>query len=309
MNTSTSLTALAALAVGSALLASATPADAARGGFRPAPARSAPVRAPVSLNRAPAPTSVPRSNARSLIGDLGKIGSAAVNEVKTVGGDIVAGKVQNIPGDVLKTGSKVAGAVVKTGVNIFTLPPPKLPSAPPAPAQKPIKHTGTPVPTTATTSTASTTASTVLPGTTGGGANGATIKLTPTPAPTGTASSPTTSSPTTSSTTASTGSTMTGHPSGMRPSNYPMRPQYAGRPGYGTYAPTMSQGPAYAAPAYVAPAYVAPAPAQTYAPAQTSCLRQAMTPDGQVVTFDICTNKAVVGPQAQVQTQPQTQTQ
>src|ERR1700733_2194434 len=104
MNTSTSLQALAALAVGSALLASATPADAARGGFRSAP---------VQVTRAPAPTFAPRSNARSLIGDLGKIGSAAVNEVKTVGGDIAAGKVQNIPGEVLKTGSKVAGAVVK----------------------------------------------------------------------------------------------------------------------------------------------------------------------------------------------------
>jgi hypothetical protein len=320
MNTSTSLQALAALAVGSALLASATPADAARGGgFRSAPAQ---------VTRAPAPTSVPRSNARSLIGDLGKIGSAAVNEVKTVGGDIVAGKVQNIPGDVLKTGSKVAGAVVKTGVNIFTLPPPTLPSVPPAPTQASappaptvFKHTGQPKPTTgatapstaSTTPTASTTASTVLPGTTSGGANGATIKLTPTPASTSTTSSPTTSTTTPSSTTPSSTTVSTGtmgHPGGMQPSNYPTRPQYAGRPGYG-YAPApayVAPAPAYVAPApaYVAPAPAYAAPAQTY-PVQPSCLRQAQAPDGQVVTFNVCTNQAVVGPQ--VQAQPQTQTQ
>jgi hypothetical protein len=320
MNTSTSLQALAALAVGSALLASATPADAARGGgFRSAPAQ---------VTRAPAPTSVSRSNARSLIGDLGKIGSAAVNEVKTVGGDIVTGKVQNIPGDVLKTGSKVAGAVVKAGVNVFTLPPPTLPSLPPAPTQASappaptvFKHTGQPKPATdatapstaSTTPSASTTASTVLPGTTSGGANGATIKLTPTPASTSTTSSPTTSTATPSSTMVSTG--MMGHPGGMQPSNYPTRPQYAGRPGYG-YAPAlayMAPAPAYVAPAYVAPApaYAAPAPAyaapaQTY-PVQPSCLRQAQAPDGQVVTFNVCTNQVVVGPQ--VQAQPQTQTQ
>src|SRR5690349_17588667 len=103
MNTSTSLQALAALAVGSALLISATPADAARGGFRSAPVRSAPVRAasftraPVraaSFSRTPAPTfrfnrptlqrqvapvrgiqpasnSVRRSNARGLFSDVG----------------------------------------------------------------------------------------------------------------------------------------------------------------------------------------------------------------------------------------------
>src|SRR5690242_7905548 len=106
MNTSTSLQALAVLAVGSALLFSATPADAARGGFRPAPARVAPVRAPVSFNRAPArmtsggpmlhhvaptrgvqpaPNSVRRSNARDLFGDLGKVGGAVLKEGKTVG--------------------------------------------------------------------------------------------------------------------------------------------------------------------------------------------------------------------------------
>jgi hypothetical protein len=285
MNTSTSLQALAALAVGSALLVSATPADAARA----ASVRSA----PAQVTRAPAPTSVPRSNARSLFGGLGKIASAAVNEVKTVGGDIVTGKVQNIPGDVLKTGSKVAGAVVQTGVNIFTLPPPALPSAPPAATQASasaaptvFKHTGQPKPVTGATSTPSTSTT-----------SGAT--------------------PSTSTTSSATPSTTTSAPSnGMRPGNYQMRPQYSGRPGYGTYAPAMYQGPAYAAPApayqapaYVAPAYAAPAPAQPYAPApaQTSCLRQAQAPDGQVVTFNVCTNQAVVGPQ--VQAQPQTQTQ
>jgi hypothetical protein len=90
---------------------------------------------------------------------------------------------------------------------------------------------------------------------------------------------------------------MMGHPGG----NYPTRPQYAGHPGYG-YAPALAyMAPA---PAYVAPAYAAPA--QTY-PVQPSCLRQAQAPDGQVVTFNVCTNQVVVGPQ--VQAQPQTQTQ
>ena len=98
------------------------------------------------------------------------------------------------------------------------------------------------------------------------------------------------------------------HPTGTRPVGFPMRPQFPsqfpGRPGLATSAPTMSPGPAIVAPAVpVATQPSAPAPVQT------SCLRQAVTQDGQVVTFDICTNQAVVGPLAQTQTQPQTQTQ
>ena len=74
-------------------------------------------------------------------------------------------------------------------------------------------------------STASTTAP-VLPGTTAGGANGGTIKLTPTlPTPGAAASSKCDVIPNCHGTTASTGTLGQG---GMRPSNYPMRPQYAG---------------------------------------------------------------------------------
>jgi hypothetical protein len=88
--------------------------------------------------------------------------------------------------------------------------------------------------------------------------------------------------------------------------NLPGRPQFAGRSGAATSATTLSPGPGAATqPAPVAP--VATQPAAT-TPVQPSCLRQAVTQDGRVVIFDICHNQAVVGPLAQTQTQPQTQT-
>ncbi len=300
MNTSTSLQALAVLALGGALLASATPADAARGGFRSAPVRSAPVRAATfahatvraaSFNRAPTPASAHvapmRGNARSLLGDLNKVGGAIINEGKTVGGDILSGKIAKIPGDVVKTGSNVAGAVVKTGVNIFTLPPPKLPNNPTpvvSNAGKPIKVTGQPT----------------NPG--------------PVFVPPSTSTGPVFVPPTSAkgpvfAPNAPQSTSAVSRPAGQQSAGFPTRPQIGGRPVL-VSVPVMSPGPAYVAPvvqpAPVAPVVVAPtAPA----PVQPSCLRQAVTQDGQVVTFDICTNQAVVGPLAQVQTQPQTQTQ
>jgi hypothetical protein len=332
MNTSTSLQALAALAVGSALLASTTPADAARGGFRPAAARPAAAhvsRAPArvaSFSRAPArvasfahapairPHVAPmRSNARSLLGDLGKVGSAVVGEVKKVGGDVVSGKISKIPGDVLKTGSKVAGAVVKTGANIFTLPPPKLPN-PPKLAEKqgsttsdasgfnPAKKT---VPAAVLASQIAAQRPVFVP-------TQGPVFVPTTAAKTGT---------TTSTTTANGNSgqfiqqriaaaRQAAAAANLRPANFPVRPQLGGRGGFATSAPMMSPGPAYVAPASQ-PAPVAPVATQPSAPTpvQPSCLRQAVTQDGQVVTFDVCTNQAVVGPLAQTQTQPQTQTQ
>ena len=86
--------------------------------------------------------------------------------------------------------------------------------------------------------------------------------------------------------------------------NLPSRQQIGGRGGFATSAPMMSPGPAYVAPTPVAPVATQPS---APAPVQPSCLRQAVTQDGQVVTFDICTNQAVVGPLAQVKTQTQTQ--
>ncbi|MBV8835966.1 MAG: hypothetical protein JO000_05470 [Alphaproteobacteria bacterium] len=82
------------------------------------------------------------------------------------------------------------------------------------------------------------------------------------------------------------------HPTGMR------------RPGALSTVSTMSPGPGAVAPA-TQPAPVAPVATQPSAPTpvQPSCLRQAVTQDGQVVTFDICHNQAVVTPQAQTQTQ------
>jgi len=87
--------------------------------------------------------------------------------------------------------------------------------------------------------------------------------------------------------------------------NVPMPSQSTGRPSAATSASMMSRGPGAATqPALVAPVATQPA---TTAPMQPACLRQATTQSGQVVTFNICTNQAVVGPLAQVQTQPQTQ--
>jgi hypothetical protein len=82
----------------------------------------------------------------------------------------------------------------------------------------------------------------------------------------------------------------------MQPANFPGRAPIAGRGGF----VTMSPGPATVVP-------VAPVVMQPTAPAPVVCLRQAVTPDGKVVTFDICTNQAVVGPLAQTQTETQTQ--
>ncbi|MBV8835967.1 MAG: hypothetical protein JO000_05475 [Alphaproteobacteria bacterium] len=303
MNTSTSLQALAALAIGSALLASATPADAARGGFRPAPARVAPVRSPqvhaVSFNRTSAPA-VHRGNARSLLGDLGKVGGAIVNEGKTVGGDILSGKINKIPGDVLKTGGNVAGAVIKTGVNIFTLPPPKLPTPVASNAGKPVKVTGRPTTPTPVVSNA-----------------GKPVKITGQPTnpapvfvPPSTSTGPVFVPPTgATQTTTGNGNGNAGqfiqHRIDAARQAATTRPQIGGRPVL-VSVPVMSPGPAYVAPVVqpVAPVVMAPS---APAPVQPSCLRQAVTQDGQVVTFDICTNQAVVGPLAQTQTQVQTQ--
>jgi hypothetical protein len=335
MKTSTSLQALAALAIGSALLASPTPADAARGGFRSAPVRSAAVPA-ASFNRVlapaltrvnrptiqphvaqmggvlPGPNSVPRSNARGLFGDLGKIGGAIVNEVKTVGGDVVGGKIQNIPGDVLQTGGKVAGAVVNTGVNIFTLPPPRLPNPP-----QPVEPQGS------QTSDASgfSPAKQSVPAAVLASQIAA---QRPVFIPTATnAPAPTTTHPAGSTGAAAQNGTLfnviaqreaaapqAATAANMRPGSFPTRPQFGGRGGFATFAPTMSPGPAYVAPVSQ-PAPVAPVAMQPSAsnPVQPSCLRQAITQDGQVVIFDICRNQAVGGPLAQTQTQPQTQTQ
>jgi len=316
MNTSTSLQALAVLAIGGALLASATPADAARGGFRfsgvhvghpPVRAASAP-RAP-ALTRVNQPTiqphvaatSVRRGNARDLLGDLGKVGSAVINEGKTVGGDILSGKVQNIPGDVVKTGSQVAGAVIKTGVNIFTLPPPKLPTnaAQVSNAGKPVKVTGLPTAPTPVVSNA-----------------GKPVKITGQPTNTGPVFVPPSAStgpvfvPPTGAAQTATGTTGNAlqfiqkrieaarQAGAMQSANFPGRAPIGGRGGFAT----MSPGPATLTP--VAPVVLQPT---VPAPVQPACLRQAVTQDGQVVTFDICTNQAVVGPLAQ--TQPRTQTQ
>jgi len=323
-NISTSLQVLAALAVGGALLATTTSADAARGGFRSAPARSAPARS-VSLNRAPAhattvnrpsvlpaATSARRSNARGLFSGLG---SAVLNEVKTVGGDITSGKITKIPGDVVTTGSKVAGAVVSTGVGIFTQAPPKLPT-PPTSAQKPVKVTGQPT-TFGGVSTAGTGATgSAKPVKVTGQPKGPVFVPTQGPVftptqgpvfvPTGTASK----TGTTTATTSANGFQFVQkriEAARQAAANLPSRQQIGGRGGFATSAPTMSPGPG----AVSQPAPVAPVATQPSAPApvQPSCLRQAVTQEGQVVTFDICNNQAVVGPLAQMQTQPQTQTQ
>jgi len=168
----------------------------------------------------------------------------------------------------------------------------------------------------------------VHPTSTTGATTPTTVGPSPTSTKTGTTATTTPTTSTTTSTAPSTGTTashpvtppcdfncaktsitpggqiVVGHPGGMRPAGFPMRPQFPGRPGIATSAPMMSPGPAYVAPAVpVATQPSAPAPVQP------SCLRQAVTQDGQVVTFDICTNQAVVGPLAQTQTQPQTQTQ
>jgi hypothetical protein len=237
MKTLTSIQALATLAgLGGALLVSASPADAARGGsFHSAPAHS---------NSAPV---------RSLV-----------------------------------------ITPHQTGIVGVTLP---------SSAKQPVQFGSTG--TTGTGATASATgkppvtASTVLPGTTAGGANAGTIKLTPTAPSTGTTASHPVNPPCdfncAKTTITPNGGIAIAHPAGVHP-------------GFGTSVPTMSRGPAYVAPVSQ-PAPVAPVVMQPSAPApvQPDCLRQAVTADGQVVVFNICTNQAVVGPLAQ--TQPQTQTQ
>jgi hypothetical protein len=73
--------------------------------------------------------SLAHGNARSLLGDVGKVFTGAAKEVGDVASNVVTGHPDKIPGTIIKDGAKVIGAEVKVAGDIFAPPPPRLPSS------------------------------------------------------------------------------------------------------------------------------------------------------------------------------------